>query len=173
MKKRRIDEPGLKDSYFDGFEYKGYKVKTNLVIEGQNEYRPLKLTKPSQVYEAFKRLAFSDRERFYSVLLDNKCKVIGVDMVSQGSLTFAPVVPREVYKAAVLASAASVIFIHSHPSGDPEPSENDRELTKQLYLGGELLGIEMLDHVIIGQDSFYSFAEKEDICPEKRNLRTK
>lgn len=173
MKKVKEEKIELMDSYFDGFEYRGYKVKTNLVIEGQNEYRPLKLAKPSDVYEAFKNLALSDRERFYSVLLDTKCKVIGVDMVSQGSLDFAPVVPREVYKATVLSSAASVIFVHSHPSGDPQPSEKDRELTKQLYLAGELLGIEMLDHVIIGSDSFYSFAEKENICPAKRELSRK
>lgn len=129
MKKVKEDKFELKDSYFDGFEYKGYHVRTNLVIEGQNEYKPLKFSNPAEVYNAFKKLRISDKERFYSVLLDTKNKVIGVEMVSQGSLDSSPVHPREVYKSALLSSAASVIFVHSHPSGDPEPSISDREIT--------------------------------------------
>jgi len=105
MKKLREDEIELKDSYFDGFEYKGYNVRTKLVIEGRNEYRPLKLSNPSEVYNAFKKLRESDRERFYSILLDAKNQVIGVEMVSQGSVDSSPVHPREVYKSALLASA--------------------------------------------------------------------
>ena len=108
-------------------------------------------------------LAGADKEKFYSVLLDTKNKVIGVDMVSQGSLESAPVAPREVYKAALLASAASVIFIHSHPSGDPEPSFSDIELTRQLKQVGQLMGIQVLDHVIIGRGKFYSFADKGEL----------
>ena len=169
MKKSKEEKTELKESYFDGYEYRGFKVRTSLVIEGQNEYRPLKLDNPAEVYSAFRKLASSDKERFYSILLDAKNKVIGVDMVSQGSLSSSQVHPREVYKSALLASAASVIFVHSHPSGDPEPSFSDREITKQLYQAGELLGIEVLDHVIIGRDEYYSFADKDEICQEKMN----
>ena len=169
MRKDIKDKIELKDSYFDGYEYKGFHVRTNLVIEGQNEYKPLVLSNPAEVYHAFKKLASSDKERFYSILLDAKNKVIGVDMVSQGCLNSSPVHPREAYKPALLASAASVIFVHSHPSGDPEPSFSDREITKQLYQAGELLGIEVLDHVIIGRDEYYSFADKGEICAEKLN----
>ena len=165
MKKNKESKIELKDSYFDGYEYKGFQVRTNLVIEGQNEYRPLKLDNPAEVYHAFKKLANSDKERFYSILLDAKNKVIGVDMVSQGSLNSSQVHPREVYKSALLTSAASVIFVHSHPSGDPEPSLSDREITKQLKEAGDLMGIEVLDHVIIGMDKYYSFADKEEIIP--------
>lgn len=163
MKKADKIKIKLKDSYFDGFEYKGYKIRTNLVIEGQNEYKPLKFSNPAEVYNAFKKLRISDKERFYSILLDAKNKVIGVDMVSQGSLGSSPVHPREVYKSALLASAASVIFVHSHPSGEPEPSESDREITKQLKQVGDLMGIEVLDHVIIGRDKYYSFSDKGEI----------
>jgi len=169
MKKLKEEKIELKDSYFDGYEYKGYQIRTNLVIEGQNEYRPLKLDNPADVYSAFRKLASSDKERFYSILLDAKNKVIGVDMVSQGSLNSSQVHPREVYKSALLSSAASVIFVHSHPSGDPEPSLSDREITKQLKEAGDLLGIEVLDHVIIGRDEYYSFADKGEICAEKLN----
>ncbi|MBN2251341.1 MAG: JAB domain-containing protein [Candidatus Altiarchaeota archaeon] len=143
-----------RDSYFDGYEYKGNEVKTNLAIEGRREYRPLKLSNSSDVFGNFRKLHEADKEKFYSVLLDTKNKVIGMDMVSQGSLGSFLVAPREIYKAALLASAASVIFIHSHPSGEPEPSSADIELTRQLKQVGQLIGIQVLDHVIIGRGKF-------------------
>lgn len=149
--------------YFDGYDYRGYKVKTKLVIEGRKEYKPLKLCKSEDVYEAFKKLVESDKEKFYSIFLDCKNKVIGVDMVSQGCLNHSPVHPREVYKSALLASATSIIFVHGHASGDPEPSNADIEITKILKQTGELLQIEVLDHVIIGIDKYYSFADKREL----------
>jgi len=171
MKKSHKDKIEMKDSYFDGYEYKGYKVKTKLAIEGQNEYKPLQISGPADVYNAFKNLGTSDKERFYSVLLDAKNKVVGVEMVSQGSVNGAPVHPREVYKSALLASA--VIFVHCHPSGDPDPSESDRRITEQLQEVGELMGIEVLDHVIVGRGEFYSFADKGELCGKNRNSPTK
>lgn len=153
----------LKDSYFDGYEYKGYRVKTKLVIEGRKQYKPLKLSGSNDVYKAFKNLGDSDREKFYSILLDTKNKVIGVDMVSQGSVTSSPVNPAEIYKSALLASASSVIFVHSHPSGEPEPSLEDRGLTALLKRAGEMMGVEVLDHVIIGRDGYYSFADTREL----------
>lgn len=167
LKKTDKDEIELKDSYFDGFEYKGLQVRTNLEIEGRKHYKPITLSNSDEVYESFKKLENSDRERFYSVLLDNKNQVIGVDMVSQGTLEGAPVHPREVYKTALLSSAASVIFVHSHPSGDPEPSVSDREVTKILKEAGELIGVEVLDHVIIGRDKYYSFADRDELWKQK------
>jgi len=153
----------LKASCFDGYEYKGYKVRTKLVIEGHKEYKPLRLSKSEDVYDAFKKLVESDKERFYSIFLDCKNKVIGVDMVSQGCLDSSTVHPREVYKSALLASAASIIFVHSHPSGDPEPSFADKEITKMLKQTGDMLQISVLDHIIIGLDKYYSFADKGEL----------
>lgn len=166
MKKVKEDKIELKDSYFDGFEYTGYRVKTRLEIDGYGEYKPLVLSDPHEVYEKFKNLGTSDRERFYSILLDTKNHVIGVEMVSQGLVDSAPIHPREVYKSALISSASSVIFVHCHISGDPEPSESDREITKKLEEAGRLLGIEVLDHVIIGRDGYYSFADKDELCPK-------
>ena len=163
MKRKGKYKVELKDSHFNGYEYEGYRVKTKLVIDGQNEYRPLRLSCSAEVYKAFKNLHESDKERFYAVHLDSKNKVLGVDMVSQGTIESSQVHPREVYKPAILNSAVSVIFVHSHPSGDPEPSVADKELTKTLEMAGEIMGIEVLDHVIIGRDEYYSFADKGEL----------
>lgn len=133
------------------------------MVEGHSKYKPLKLGSSHEVYAAFRSLSDSDRERFYSVLLDCKNAVIGVDMVSQGSGNSAAVVPMEVFKPALLASAVAVVFVHSHPSGDPEPSFPDIALTRDLKQAGELLGVKVLDHVIIGREKFYSFADKGGI----------
>jgi len=79
--------------------------------------------------------------------------------VSEGSLNQSIVHPREVFAPAVRESAAAVIFVHNHPSGDPSPSREDREITRRLKEAGELLGIRVLDHVIVGDGSYYSFTE--------------
>lgn len=105
----------------------------------------------------------SDREYFYSVNLDSKNSVLGVNLVSQGSLDNAVIHPRKVYKPAILSSAASLVFVHNHPSGNPEPSQSDRGITKALLLSGELLGFNILDHVIIGRHRFYSFADSGEL----------
>jgi len=95
------------------------------------------------------------------VLLDRKNKVIGLNTVSVGSLTASICHPREVFKAAILANAAAVILGHNHPSGDPQPSQEDRVLTARLAAAGQLLGIEVLDHIIVGDgtEHFFSFAD--------------
>lgn len=103
-----------------------------------------------------------DREHFVVILLDRKNKVIGLHTVSIGSLTASVVHPREVYKVAILSNAAAVIFGHNHPSGDPHPSQEDRVLTARLVAAGTLLGINALDHIIIGDGSqkYFSFADE-------------
>ena len=96
------------------------------------------------------------REHFLTLLLDTRNRLIRVATVSMGSLDSSIVHPREVFKEAISASAASVIFVHNHPSGDPEPSEDDLELTRRLVEAGKLLGILVLDHVILGDGTFVS-----------------
>jgi DNA repair protein RadC len=106
-------------------------------------------------------LAGVDREHFVVLLLDRKNRLTGINTVSVGSLTASIVHPREVFKPAILGNAAAVILGHNHPSGDPQPSQEDRVLTARLAEGGKLLGIEVLDHVIIGDGStaYFSFAD--------------
>ena len=96
-------------------------------------------------------------------MLDRKNKMIGVNTVSVGSLTASVVHPREVFKPAILGNAAAVICGHKHPSGDPQPSQEDRALTTRLVDAGKLLGIQVLDHVIVGDGTagYFSFADEE------------
>src|SRR5579885_2316514 len=102
----------------------------------------------------------ADREYFVAMLLDAKHRVSAVHVVAIGSLTLAIVHPREVFKAAVIANAAAVVVAHNHPSGDPSPSAEDREMTARLATAGDVLGIKLLDHVIVGDGERYvSFAD--------------
>jgi DNA repair protein RadC len=102
----------------------------------------------------------TDREHFVTVLLDTKNAVIGVNTVSVGILDSALVHPREVYKAAILANAAAIVLAHNHPSGDPTPSAEDKRVTERLADVGKLLGIDVMDHIVLGdQGRFKSLKE--------------
>ena len=103
------------------------------------------------------------QEQFWAVLLDNKHRVMHDVTISSGSLTMSLVHPREAFAPAVRQSAAAVIFVHNHPSGDPAPRAEDRQLTQRLVACGELLGIPVLDHVIIGRTTFYSFSDHRQL----------
>lgn len=113
------------------------------------------------VYEAF-RAHFDpvDREQFLALILDGRNRLLGFNLVAIGTLTSALVHPREVFKAAILANAAAIILVHNHPSGDPEPSAEDRALTSRLKEAGEILGIRILDHIVIGDGRFCSLSEE-------------
>ena len=99
-------------------------------------------------------------ELFKALLLDAKHRLIRDLTVSEGSLTASIVHPREVFNLAVRESAAAVIFVHNHPSGDPQPSEEDHALTRRLMEAGEILGIRVLDHIVIGDGRYVSFADE-------------
>ena len=116
-------------------------------------------TSPGQVYELFRDLAKEAKEHFLCLHLDGKNRIVCLDRVSVGSLNQCLVHPREVFKAALLSSSAAVILVHNHPTGDPEPSGEDRAITKRLAEVGALVGIKVLDHVIVG-DGYCSFSEK-------------
>ena len=107
------------------------------------------------------RLRYAAKEQFVVILLNNKNKVIGTEVVSEGSLSSSIVHPREVYAPAILHHAAAIMVAHNHPSGDPKPSTEDTEVTRMLARSGKVLGIPMIDHVIIGDGNYYSFQENE------------
>jgi DNA repair protein RadC len=112
------------------------------------------------VYAHFRgRLPQLDREVFYVLLLDGKNRVQGEARVSEGSLTAALVHPREVFGPAIRTGAAALILVHNHPSGDPTPSAEDTAITERLRQVGELVGIRVLDHLVIGRGRYTSMAE--------------
>lgn len=102
----------------------------------------------------------TDREHFVVFFLNQKNRITGIHTVSMGSLTASTVHPRETFKAAILASAAAIVCGHNHPSGDVQSSREDRTLTIRLSQAGKLLGIQVLDHIIIGHNTYFSFADE-------------
>ncbi|HEX9948542.1 MAG TPA: DNA repair protein RadC [Thermodesulfobacteriota bacterium] len=109
------------------------------------------------------RLKDRKKECFFILLLDSKNRAIREERVSEGTLTSSLVHPREAFAPAIRESAASLILVHNHPSGDPCPSREDEDITRRLVEGGRVLGINVLDHIIIGQGSYYSFADRGSI----------
>lgn len=104
-----------------------------------------------------------DKEHFIILMLNTKNFLLGVETVSIGSLNSSIVHPRELFKSAINKSAAAIILAHNHPSGDATPSREDIEVTKRIKSGGQLLGIDVIDHIIIGDNSYYSFKEEKMI----------
>jgi len=105
------------------------------------------------------RLRYESKEHFLVVLLNSKNKVLDVEQISEGSLNSSVVHPREVFAPAVLHHAAAILTAHNHPSGDPTPSKEDKDLTNTLVQAGKYMGIPVLDHIIIGDAKYFSFKE--------------
>lgn len=119
-------------------------------------------SKSHQVFDHFKiRLASLPQEMFFAVTLDNKHRIIKEHLISVGTINQSIVHPREVFAPAIELRAAAIILIHNHPSGEPTPSSQDIAITKRLVEVGEVVGIKVLDHVIIGCDCYYSFVDEE------------
>jgi DNA repair protein RadC len=120
-----------------------------------------KIETAEDVYNHFvDELKDKKKEHFYALYLDTKNRIIEEELVSVGILDASLIHAREVFSPAIKANCRSVILVHNHPSGDCEPSTNDKEVTKNLINAGELLGISVLDHVIVGKETYMSFNEK-------------
>ena len=129
--------------------------------ELEPELKNFDIKDPEAVVKAI-RASIKDKakEHFKLILLNPRNKIIGISTISIGTLNASLVHPREVFKDAIMHSAASVVLAHNHPSGDPEPSEDDIKITKRLIEAGKILGVEVIDHIIIGKNGFFSFKEK-------------
>ena len=128
------------------------------VVSGGGE-RP-KLSSPQSVGRYLLPLYGGYRvERFGVVLLDSKNRLIRTAILSVGSVDASIAHPREIFREAAIASAASVVVFHNHPSGDPSPSRDDVELTRRLKYSGEVMGIDLVDHIILGDGRWYSFRD--------------
>ena len=139
-------------------------VSLRLVRERSLPYKPRPLTNSTAVYDLCRELLEDlDRETVCLACLDTKNKLACLSVLAVGTVDSAVLHPREVFKVAVLSNASAVIVVHNHPSGDPAPSAEDRSITRKLQEAGQILDIKVLDHIIIGDGSFYSFADSGDL----------
>ena len=137
-----------------------YRVRVRLVRERAGVFGPV-LACAGDIAAVFgPEMERLDREQFVCCHLDIRHRLISREVVSIGHLSSALVHPREVFKAAILANAASIALVHNHPSGDPEPSREDHDITRRLVHAGLLLGIPVVDHVIVATGGTVSMAER-------------
>jgi DNA repair protein RadC len=114
---------------------------------------------PARVYELLRHVGHAEREEFHVVLLDVRGRLLKTSRVAEGSLTQCPVSPRDALREAVRIGAHGVVFVHNHPSGSPDPSAEDRDLTDRMRAASELVGVVARDHVIVSASGYYSFVE--------------
>lgn len=136
------------------------RLKKEVVREDAPEWvGTARFTSPAQIFEIFRNLRLETKEHFITLHLGVKNNLLCKETVSTGSLNQSIVHPREVFKTALLSNAAALILIHNHPSGDPKPSPEDISITRRLKDAGEILGVNVLDHIIVGDGSYLSFVE--------------
>ncbi|MBS0166218.1 MAG: JAB domain-containing protein [Nitrospira sp.] len=152
--KRRSEQPEL------ALAYQAPRYRVTLVCEEGGEEYVIVHNSTAAASLLRPHLSGLDREHFLVIGLDAKNRVIGINLVAVGSLTMAIVHPREVFKPLILMNAAGWICAHNHPSGDVTPSQEDRVLTKRLREAGQLLGLNLLDHLILADENLYSFADQ-------------
>ena len=146
------------------------RLQAALELGRRSLARPLplgtRIGRPADVDAHFRpRLAGARQEEFHVLHLDARHRLRRCAFVSRGTLTASLVHPREVFGGALREAAAAVVLVHNHPSGDPGPSDEDRQLTRRLVRAGELLGIPVLDHVIVARGGFVSLRETGDLAP--------
>jgi DNA repair protein RadC len=127
---------------------------------------------PEEIHRHFHpRLRDCEHELFIVLLLDSRHRMLREEKISQGTLTASLVHPREVFRPAVRDSAAALVLVHNHPSGDPTPSAEDREVTRRLSQAGQIMGIRIVDHVVVAESGYFSFCEAGELEPAPRGTR--
>ena len=141
--------------------YRLPRYRVALVREGSS-YTDKKIVHSPEDVHAIVAAEYADAvvETAMMLALDTKNKVIGIFEISRGSLNASIIHPRDIFQRAILVNAASVILVHNHPSGDPTPSPEDIALTKKLVEAGRVMDITVLDHVIVGEEGFFSLKEQ-------------
>jgi len=136
--------------------------ETNEALPELKGRASLSIQSPNDLYLGYRSL-FSDkvRERFVVFWLDSSNKVTGLEIITEGTLNSSLCHPREVFRGAIISTAASIVVAHNHPSGSREPSREDIEITRQLVESGKILGIPLHDHIIFGDGGYTSFAERK------------
>ena len=136
------------------------RFRNEVVREDAPGWVTMRFTQPGQIFEVFRDLRLETKEHFIVLHLDGKNRIVCFDRVSIGSLSQTIVHPREVFKTACLSNAAAILLVHNHPTGDPAPSQEDISITRRLRESGDILGIKVLDHVIVGEHEYVSFVER-------------
>lgn len=141
------------------YNYKIIREKSETYYDGRKS-----LNNPNDVAKLFKEYYEEnfdmDKEHFSIIMVDTKNKMIGINLVSMGIINQSLIHPREVFRPAIIVSANAIFLCHNHPSGDPTPSKEDINTTKRLKEVGKILGIEILDHIILGDNRYTSLLEK-------------
>lgn len=133
-------------------------------ISNSNGKNTVRITSPLDVSNLLmEEMRYLKKEYFKIIMLDTKNKIIAIENISIGSLNSSIVHPREVFKEAIKRSSASIILVHNHPSGDPTQSKEDISITKRLVESGDILGIKVLDHIILGDNRYTSLKERDII----------
>ena len=135
-----------------------YPYRVSVVREKTDRYPRISNSKELQAITR-ELLADAATERFLVFFMDSKNRITGFNESSVGSLNVSVVHPRDTMRAAVIQGASAIVLAHNHPSGDPTPSREDRECTKRLCHAGRILGIRVLDHIVVGESDYYSFAD--------------
>ncbi|PJC31427.1 hypothetical protein CO049_04225, partial [Candidatus Roizmanbacteria bacterium CG_4_9_14_0_2_um_filter_36_12] len=137
------------------------RLNPSVVINKNNERITVS---PNNIYQQLRsKIVNYHKEHLLIVSLDNRNKIIGIDTISVGTLNSSLIHPRETFEAAIKRHAAQIILCHNHPSGELTPSEDDLTVTRNLISAGKLLDIEVIDHLIITKEGFYSFVKEKII----------
>ena len=129
-------------------------------IAGQSAWSALNFKDAASIADYFmEEMRHLEQEQMILLMLDTKCRLLARQSISKGSVNCSVITPREIFLLALQHHAVFIILLHNHPSGDPTPSEEDKSLTKRISLGGELVGIRLLDHIIVGDRCYASFRE--------------
>ena len=140
---------------------------TNSIRENRSRYHRIKnnpvITNAATVYDHLEAYRHLDREHFIAITLDGASRVIDTHIISIGTLNQSLVHPREVFHPAIKDKAAAIIIAHNHPSGQLSPSRADRQITKRLKDAGKLIGIDIVDHIILAAEGYYSFQDENEI----------
>lgn len=145
-----------------GRSYRGLRVQVGLIREpGYDPKAAPHIRGSADVYALIREHAYDDvQEAFYVVLLNARSQVLGIYEAHRGTMTGVEVQPADVLRPALVSGAAAIVVAHNHPSGDADPSHDDKALTKRLTEACKIVGVQLLDHLVIGEDSYVSFADR-------------
>jgi len=159
----KLSDPSIKElCNIKGIgEAKALQIKAIFELNKRSVCKKIvKISSPKNVFEYFSFISNKKQENFYILCLDSKNQIISHKLIAIGTLDSVIIHPREVFKEAIKESAQNIILVHNHPSGDPTPSLADKEITKKLETASEIIKIDLLDHIIIGKDKWFSFDDE-------------